>query len=74
MNDTFQPRAVSYNLRSQTDFTRPKVNSDRFGINSLGFMAEKVWGMVPNEMKNINELSRTILENGNQEAVTASYV
>ena len=35
MNNIFQPRAVSYNLRSQIDFTRPNVNSEHFGISSL---------------------------------------
>ena len=35
MNDFFQPRAASYNLRSQIDFTRPNVNSEHFGMCSL---------------------------------------
>ena len=56
MNDIFQPRAVSYNLRSQIDFTRPNVNSEYFGISSLRYMAAKVWNMVPNDMKNVNEI------------------
>ena len=56
MNDVFQPRAVSYNLRSQIDFTRRNVNSEHFGISSLIYMAEKVWGMVLNDMKNVNDI------------------
>ena len=32
MNDIFQPRAVSYNLRFQIDFTRLNVNSEHFVI------------------------------------------
>ena len=56
MNDIFQPRAVRYNLRSQTDFTRPNVNSEHFGISSLRYMAAKVWDMVPNDIKNVNEI------------------
>ena len=50
MNDIFQPRAVSYNLRSQIDFTRLNVNSEHFGISSLRYMAAKIWDMVPNDM------------------------
>ena len=50
MNDIFQPRAVSYNLRSQIDFTRPNVNSEDFGIGSLRFMAVQSWDIVFNEM------------------------
>ena len=56
MNDIFQPTAVSYNLRSQIDFTRPNVNSEHFGISSLRYMAPKVWDMVPNDMKNVNDI------------------
>ena len=56
MNYIFQPRAVRYNLRSQIDFTRPNVNSEHFGISSLRYMAAKVWDMVPNDMKNVNEI------------------
>ena len=56
MNEIFQPRAARYNLRSQIDFTRPNVNSEHFGISSLRYMAAKVWDMVPNDMKNVNEI------------------
>ena len=55
MHDILQPRAVSYNLRSQMNFTRPNANSEHFGIDSLRYMAAKVSGMVPNDMKNVNE-------------------
>ena len=56
MNDIFQPRVVSHNLRSQIDFTRPNVNSEHFGISSLRYMAAKVWDMVPNDIKNVNDI------------------
>ena len=56
MNDIFQPRAVRYNLRSQIDFSGLNVNSEHFGISSLRYMAAKVWDMVPNDMKNVNEI------------------
>ena len=45
MNDVFQPRAASYKLRSQTNFTRLNVNSEHFGISFLRYMAAKVWDM-----------------------------
>ena len=56
MNDIFQTRAVSYNLRSQIDFTRPNINSEHFGISSLRYMAAIVWDMVLNDMKNVNDV------------------
>ena len=51
----FQPRAVSYNLRSQINFTKPNVNSEHFGISSLRYMTAKVWDIVFNDMKNVND-------------------
>ena len=56
MNDIFQSGAVRYNLRSQIDFTWPNVNSEHSGISSLRYMTAKVWDMVPNDMKNVNEI------------------
>ena len=49
--NVFQPRAVSYNLRSLIDFTRSYIISEHFGITSLRSIAAKVWDMVPNDMK-----------------------
>ena len=68
MNDIFLPRAVSYNLRSQIELARPNVTSEHFGINSLRYMAAKVLGMEPNDIKNVNNIkvSKTISENGSQ--------
>ena len=37
----FQPRAVSYNLRSQIDFATANVNSEHFGISSFRYMTAK---------------------------------
>ena len=56
MNDIFQSRTVSHNLRSQIKFTWPNVNSELFGINFPGYMASKVWDMVPNDIKNVNDI------------------
>ena len=56
MNDIFQPKTVSYNLKSQNDFTRPNVNSEYFGINSLRYMAAKVWDIVPRDIKDVNDI------------------
>ena len=56
INDIFHPRAVSYNLRPQIYFIRPNVSSEHFGISSLRCMAAKIWYMVPNDMKNVNDI------------------
>ena len=40
-----------YNLRSQTDFAGTNVNITSFGLNSLRYLATKIWDIVPNEIK-----------------------
>ena len=55
MNDIFQPRAVSYNLSSQADYTRPNIDSKHFRNNSLRHLPAKVWDMVLNVMINVND-------------------
>ena len=54
-NDIFQLRAVSYNLRPQINFTRPNIRSILESI-LLDYMAAKILDMVPNDMKNVNDI------------------
>ena len=56
MNDIFQRKAVSYNSKSQIDFTGPNVNSEYFVIGSLRYITVEVWDMVPNGIKNVNDI------------------
>ena len=76
MNYIFQPRAFSYNLRSQIDFARPNVSSEHFRINTLTYMAAKVWDMVPNDMKNVNDIEtfKNNIRKWKPVTVIASYV
>ena len=53
---SIQELSLSYNVRSQIDFTRPNVNCEHFGIGCLRYVAAKVWDMVPDEMKNVNDI------------------
>ena len=50
--DIFQTRDIRYNLRSQTDFGKKCVNTNRFGLNSLKFFAAKILDIVPLEIEN----------------------
>ena len=52
MYDSFQTRKLTYNLRSQTHFSRSCVNTNKVSLNSLGYFACKVWNMVLLEVKN----------------------
>ena len=51
-------RTLTYNLRSQTDFVRDRVNTRRYGLNSRSYFASKVWDMIPLEIKNINSFQK----------------
>ena len=51
MGDIFETRNINYNLRSQTDFARVNVNTTSFGLNSLRYLASKIWDIVPNDIK-----------------------
>ena len=51
MCDIFETRNINYNLRSQTDFAGTNVNTTSFGLNSLRYLATKIWDIVPNEIK-----------------------
>ena len=37
MCDTFEIRNLDYNLRSQVDFIRARVNTSSFGLSSLKY-------------------------------------
>ena len=67
---------MSYNLSSHNDFSRPNVNSEHFGISSLRYLVVKVWNMIPNDMKNVNDIEtfKNNIRKGSQQTVIASYV
>ena len=56
MNDIFDHRSLTYNLRSQTDFARPAANIEHYEIESLRYMTSTVWDIVPNDIKNLDNL------------------
>ena len=65
MYGIFQTRKINCNLRSQTDFASNRVNTNKFGLNSLRYFASKVWSMVPLEIKNSGsvEIFKTKIRN-----------
>ena len=53
MYNILKTRTLTYNLRSQTDFVRDCVNTQRYGLNSLSYFASKVWDMIALQVNNI---------------------
>ena len=52
LRNIFQPRSISYNLRSQTDFIRSNASTNQYELNSVRCFASKVWQMIPLEIQN----------------------
>ena len=52
MSELFEKRNLNYNLRSQTDFLLYSVNIVAYRLKSLKQFAEKVWSIVPFEIRN----------------------
>ena len=53
MQEIFEKRQdVDYNLRCQTDFVFPGVNTTYFSLHSLRYFSSKIWNVIPDEIKN----------------------
>ena len=53
MQEIFEKlKNVDYNLRFQTDFVLPGVNTTYFGLHSLRYLSSKIWNVISDEIKN----------------------
>ena len=78
VNDLFKFREqIPYELRQRPQFQIPLVHSVFSGTESLKFPPSKIWTMVPNEMKQLESLQKTMEtmeNNGNLDPVLADYI
>ena len=56
MKDIFIERNISYNLRRGNDAQIPKVRTMSFGIDSIAYLGNKLWQLLPLEIKQSNAL------------------
>ena len=56
MNELFQSKINSYNLRSRTNFYGPNPNTVHFGTMSLTYLAPKIWKLIPENVRNCETL------------------
>ena len=55
--ETFQFRdATPYQLKKQTDFQIPSENLDFSGPESIKFIGSKIWEILPDEIKQLQNL------------------
>ena len=57
MEDMFQERNVNYYLRHGNDAQLPKVRTTSFGIETITYLGNRLWQLLPQEIKQSNTLS-----------------
>ena len=63
MQEIFNFRELSYNIRSQTDFSIGSINSVNYGIKSLRYLGPLIWNIIPGDIKgspNVFEFKKNI--------------
>ena len=56
MKDIFPVNGNPYNLRQNSQFSRPRINTVYHGTESISNLGPKIWDLVPCNLKEINEL------------------
>ena len=51
MKDLFMKQTISYNLRHGNDAQLPKVRTTSFGIETIAYLGNKLWQLIPTEIK-----------------------
>ena len=56
MNKIFVERNSNYSLRGNNILTRLRVNSVRYGTETVSFLAPKIWDILPKDIKDSESL------------------
>ena len=56
MKDIFQERSMNYNLRHGNDAQLPKARTTSFGIETIAYLGNRLWQLLPQEIKQSNTL------------------
>ena len=62
MKNIFDSKKSKDNLRTQTDFALPSINTVHYGNDSLKYFGPIVWNMIPNDIKKIDTLNKFKIE------------
>ena len=52
MKDLFSIINGKYNLRSESDFRVPDINTVFYGANSIKYFGSVIWNSLPNDLRN----------------------
>ena len=56
MTDVFKDRSVSYNLQKGSGILLLVVRTTMYGIETVGFIGNKLWQILPSSLKSIPNL------------------
>ena len=51
LSDLFKLKKTTYNLRNTNALSSTNTKTTKYGINSISFLAPKIWDLVPDEIK-----------------------
>ena len=57
MNSVFEIKDIEQNLRNKINFKSRRINSVPYGIDSLTYLAPKIWNIVPEGIKKSESLN-----------------
>ena len=57
LNEVFVPSHCKYNFRKNNSLERRRVNTVRYGTESLSFLGPKIWDIVPDYIKSSETMS-----------------
>ena len=76
MNEISVERNNNYSLRGNNVLTRRRVNSMRYGTETFSFLAQKLWDILPKDIKDSEslELSKAKSKKGFHRNALADFV
>ena len=57
MQDIFEAKSNYYNTRNAPAFSSRNIKTVRHGLQTISYMAPKIWYFVPKEMKQVTTLN-----------------
>ena len=57
MGTIFEKRHLQYSLRDPAAFKTSNINSTKYGTETISFRVPKIWGSVPQDIKNSKSLN-----------------
>ena len=58
MQDIFETKSNYYNTRNAPTFSSRNIKTARYGLQTISYMAPKIWNLALKEMKQITNLNQ----------------